>query len=253
MQKKNKLMLVCAIGMAAVVVASSAVRCSVARTAEDGRGQGDGAAAQAAGSGEVEAPSAQGGKVGAGDPGFDIASVLQGNVWQAPDAPEKTISFRDGSFAESDGSSMRLSLFDVRGAGEADGQRYLDVDIVREDGDRASTTIIVEEEEGALSVASDGFALEKRYVQGKAADGPVAVEGLREPYVGLVDGKTGELASAVSSWCAAHAPSATASAFDGEVYLDIEGGRVSATFHLDDAASSIITVVYEGGAFSVLG
>ena len=35
--------------------------------------------------------------------------------------------------------------------------------------------------------------------------------------------------------------------------MDVNGGRVSATFHLDDVASTIVTAVYEDGAFSVLG
>ena len=77
--------------------------------------------------------------------------------------------------------------------------------------------------------------------------------GLAEPYASLIEGKSGELASAIGAWCKAHAPSAACASFDGEVYLDVRGGRVSATFHLDDSASTIVTAVYEGGAFDVLG
>lgn len=95
--------------------------------------------------------------------------------------------------------------------------------------------------------------MEPRYVQGKAAGTAVSVSGLAEPYTGLIDGKAGELASAVGSWCESHAPSATTASFDGEVYLDVRGGRVSATFHLDDAASTIVTAAYEDGSFTVAG
>ena len=77
--------------------------------------------------------------------------------------------------------------------------------------------------------------------------------GLAEPYPSLVDGRTDELASAISEWAAGHAPTATRAAFDGEVFVDVSGGRVSATFHLDDAASTIVTAVYRSGEFSVLG
>ena len=49
------------------------------------------------------------------------------------------------------------------------------------------------------------------------------------------------------------APTAGEASFDGEVFLDTAAGRVSATFHLDDAASTIIAVSYEGGEFSVAG
>lgn len=180
--------------------------------------------------------------------------MLQGNVWQAEGAPEKTIEFRDRSFVESDGSSVKLTVFDVREAGEGNGQRHLDIDFMRE-GDPYTTpaSIIVEERDGVLTVASDAFAMESRYVQGKPAGTAVSVSGLADPYTGLIDGKAGELASAVGSWCATHAPSATAASFDGEVYLDVRGGRVSATFHLNDAASTIVTAVYENGSFAVAG
>lgn len=180
--------------------------------------------------------------------------MLQGSVWQAEGAPEKTIGFRDRSFVESDGTSVKLTVFDVKEAGAGNGQKHLDIDFMREDDPYMTpATIIVEERDGVLTVASDAFAMGTRYVQGKPAGTVVGVSGLAEPYTGLVDGKTGELASAVGSWCSSHAPSATTASFDGEVYLDVRGGRVSATFHLDDAAATIITAVYENGSFTVAG
>lgn len=254
MQKKNKLMLAAAVGMVAIVVASTAVRCSVSRAADESSEQEELAIEQAADPKESEPLSGQAGSGDEPDKEAGILSELQGDVWQAPGDPQKTIAFRDGSFVESDGSSVMLAAFDILGAGESDGQRYLDVSIVR-DGSSAvqATTIILEGTDGSLEIASDGFAGAKRYVQGRAPETPVGLEGVREPYTGLIDGKADELAVAISEWCAAHAPSSTRATFDGEVYLDVANGRVIATFHLDDAARSIVTAVYEGGAFSVSG
>lgn len=252
MQKKNKVMLAAAIGMVAVVIGTTAVRCSIAHTVEE--------SAQTEAQASVESVVQDAGSAAtadvasATDKAEEIAKMLQGSVWQAEGAPEKTIEFRDRSFVESDGTSVKLTVFDVKEAGEGTSQKHLDIDFMRE-GDPYMTpaTIIIEERDGVLTVASDAFAGESRYVQGKPAGAAVSVSGLAEPYTGLIDGKAGELASAVGSWCASHAPSATAAAFDGEVYLDVRGGRVSATFHLNDAASTIVTAVYENGAFSVAG
>lgn len=252
MQKKNKLMLAAAIGMVAVVIGSTAVRCSFAHTVEE--------SAQADTQSPVESAVQDAGSAAtadtasATDKAEEIAKLLQGSVWQAESAPEKTIEFRDRSFVESDGTSVKLTVLDVKEAGEGNGQKHLDIDFMRE-GDPYTTpaSIIVEEKDGILTVASDAFAVEARYVQGKPAGTTVSVSGLAEPYTDLIDGKTGELASAVGSWCASHAPSATSASFDGEVYLDVRGGRVSATFHLNDATSTIVTAVYENGAFSVAG
>lgn len=253
MQKKNKLMLAAVIGMVAIVVGSTAVRCSVAHTVEEHTEPAGTDAtvestvqAQDAGQAAQEAPEEEA--------AAEIVALLRSNAWQAEGAPERTLAFREGSFVESDGTSVRLAVFEVKGAGETKGQRYLDLDIMRE-GDPCATpaTLIVDEEGGALSVACDGFAVEKRYVQGAPSGTELTVVGLAEPYAGLIDGKAEELASALGDWCKSHAPTATSASFDGEVYVDVRGERVSATFHLDDAAATIVTAVYEGGAFSVAG
>lgn len=252
MQKKNKVMLAAAIGMVAVIIGSTAVRCSISHTVEEGAEMevqtvAEGIAQDAGGADVAGASSAT-------DESAEIAKMLQGNVWQAEGAPERTIEFRDRSFVESDGASVKLTVFDVKDAGEGNGQKHLDIDFMREgDPSTISASIIMEERDGVLTVASDAFAMGPRYVQGKPAGATVSVSGLAEPYTGLIDGKNGELASAVGAWCASHAPSATTASFDGEVYLDVRGGRVSATFHLDDAAASIITAVYEDGSFTVAG
>lgn len=252
MQKKNKVMLAAAIGMVAVVIGTTAVRCSIAHTVEESA-QTD---AQAPVENVVQdsGSAATADMASATDKAEEIAKMLQGSVWQAEGAPERTIEFRDRSFVESDGTSVKLTVFDVKEAGEGNGQKHLDIDLMRE-GDPYMTpaTIIVEERDGVLTVASDAFAGESRYVQGKPAGTAVSVSGLAEPYTGLIDGKAGELASAVGSWCATHAPSATTASFDGEVYLDVRGGRVSATFHLNNAASTIVAAVYENGTFAVAG
>lgn len=253
MQKKNKVMLAAAIGMVAIVVASTAVRCSIAHTAE----QREGADAPAIAEGQT-APVAEAaqpeGDGAEGDLAEQILSELRASAWQAPGDPAKTLAFRDGSFVETGEEGARLAAFEVKDAGESGGQRHLDIELMREGDPYATpTTIIMDEAAGETTVACDGFAVEKRYAKGAASDAPVAVEGMAEPYASLIDGKAGELASAVAEWCASHAPTATKASFDGEVYLDVKGGRVSATFHLDDAAGRIVTCVYEGGAFSVLG
>lgn len=258
MQKKNKAMLAVAIGMVAIVIASTAVRCSVAQPAQDQEGAAVAASEQApADASERFGESAQDAASedpAEGDAETKIMGLLQGTVWQAEGDPAKTVAFRDGSFVESDGSSVKFAAFDVKAAENGSGQAHMDIDIMREGDPYATpTTVIVEEREGVLSVACDGFAIEKRYVQGSAGGETVSVTGLAEPYTSLVDGKSGELASAIGAWCRAHAPSAARASFDGEVYLDMRGGRVSATFHLDDSASTIVTAVYEGGAFDVLG
>lgn len=252
MQKKNKLMLAAAIGMVAVVVATTAVRCSIARTADEAGAEPPAAAAEQPAGREG---ALEGGARGeAGDGPEAIVEELRGTAWVAADGSGATLAFRDGAFVESDGSSVALAAFEVEGAGSSEGQRWLDVSLLRDGQERAeASTLVLEEAGGAASVASDGFLLADRYVEGPAAGGGVEVTGLAEPYLELIGGDGDGLARAIGEWARANAPSAGEASFDGEVFLDTGSGRVSATFHLDDAASTIVAVSYEAGAFDVAG
>lgn len=253
MQKKNKLMLAAAIGMVAVVVATTAVRCSIAHSAAEDAGP------QPAAEAAQEAPPADGGADGEPEEGpageaDEVLARLRGSAWVAADGSGRTLAFRDGAFVESDGASTFLTAFEVEGAGSSEGQRWLDVSLLRSgDGGTVSTTLVLEEGGGPASVASDGFLLADRYVEAPAAGGGVEVTGLAESYLALVGGDGDGLAQAISEWARANAPTAGEASFDGEVFLDTGSGRVSATFHLDDAASTIVAVSYEGGEFAVAG
>lgn len=253
MQKKNKVMLAAAIGMVAIVVASTAVRCSIASATGDEAqdAQEPQAQEQVWEAGDAEDAGAAQSRSDGIDNALDL---LQGHAWQAEDDPDKTIAFRAGSFVETDGERAAITAFEAKAASDSSGQRVLRIESMRE-GDPYATdgAIAIEGTEGALSLTSEAFSMAERYVQAQASAAPIAVTGLGEPYTSLIDGRQAELASALSAWCRSHAPSASSAAFDGEVYLDVKGGRVSATFHLDDSASTIVSAVYADGAFDVQG
>ena len=84
MQKKNKLMLAAAVGMVAVVVATTAVRCTIAHTASEGEG-----ARPAADGGEGAATEA-----GEADEAGETLARLRGGSWVAADGSGKTLAFR---------------------------------------------------------------------------------------------------------------------------------------------------------------
>lgn len=252
MQRKNKAMLAAAIGMVAIVVATTAVRCSIAHTVEQGGDVPPTASVEQPA--EQDAPEAEPEAEKGSDEAAAVLQDLRGGAWAASDGSGKTLAFREGSFVESDGASVSMTAFEVEGSGSSGEQRWLDV-LLLKDGNATgrSATIVLDEGAEGTSVACDGFSLSGRYVQAAIPGGPIEVAGLAEPYPSLVDGKTDELASAITEWAEGHAPTATRASFDGEVFVDVAGGRVSATFHLDDAAATIVTAVYRSGRFDVLG
>ncbi len=115
MQKKNKLMLAAAIGMVAIVVATTAVRCSIAHTASEARpaptrrGRGARTARRAGG------PGGRATEAGEADEAAAVAGGLRGSAWVAADGSGKTLAFRDGTFVESDGASARSPRSRSRG------------------------------------------------------------------------------------------------------------------------------------------
>lgn len=243
MERKNKVMLIAAVGAVAILIASTIVRCTVT----NGSGGGDPEPAPAAEQTAADTAAGQEDE-GRGDAG--ALATLKSHAWQAEGNSSLTIVFKDGMFVESDGHNVKLTALDAMS--ETDDS--LDAKMTR-DGDTAevSSTISISGSEGSYKVSCDAFQNAKTYVQGTANKDPVAVEGVTEPYTSLIDGRTDRLALSVAEYCRAHVPTATKAVFDGEVYLDVKDGNVSVTFHCDDAAATILQVTYKDGAFTVTG
>ena len=207
MDGKNKVMLVAAIGAVVILIASSVVRCSLMR-AQDEAGQGESAA--------IEQDTAE-------EPGEDkdlaALSTLESHAWQVDGDPSRTIVFKDSTFVESDGKSVRLTAFEVTSSTK----NSIDVKMTRDGSSSEITaTISIAGGEGSYRVSCDAFQNATSYVQGSASKEPVAIDGMSEPYTTLIDGKTDQLASAVAEYCRAHVPTATKASFDGEAVLHEE-------------------------------
>ena len=243
MERTNKVMLIAAVGAVAILIASSVVRCAVSSGPDGDAPEPAPAAEQAALDTAAGQEDEERGDAGA-------LATLKSHAWQAEGNPSLTVVFKDGMFVESDGLNVKLTALDV--TSETDDS--LDAKMTR-DGNPAevSSTISISGSEGSYKVSCDAFQNAKTYVQGTASKDPVAVEGVTEPYTSLIDGRTDQLASSVAEYCRSHVPTATKAVFDGEVYLDVKDGSVSATYHCDDAAATILQVTYKDGAFTVAG
>ena len=241
MERKNKLMLIAAIGAVVVLIASSAVRCCVTRQVDVVTVTEQPPSQQAEEASEARVDDA------------DAMAILRSHVWQAEGEPKDTCAFKEGSFVESRDGTLSATAFTVGDETSSKDQAVLAITLLREDAPGAKSSIIISSQEGSYTVSCDAFQLHKTYVQGKAPDVEFAVTGLADEYEGLIDGKQAELESAIGEWAAKNAPAATKASFDGEVYLDLKAGRVMATFHLNDSAASIVSVAYADGKFSVSG
>ena len=236
--KRGKVIAVAAAGALVVLLASTIARCAAAGPAGAGQGAGGSAPEQA----QQQAGPAEA-----------AASTLEaaaGTSWVAEDGSGATLQVTDRSLVESatDGTVSALA-YSAADEAEADGQAI--VTLTLEDGSAATLIVTLEDGEPA-AVASDAFSAAPSYVASEGGGGPFEVTGLDERYLELVGGDEDALRAAIGAYAARRSPQAYSASFDGEVFLDLASGMVSATFHLDDNASTIVTVQWAGGAFTVL-
>lgn len=274
MQTKNKLMLAAAISALILLVASSAVQCALVRAAGNEQAEQEqaqsleGSQEEAAAAADKPAPENQEAQGQPEDPpepeGQEVSDskkaamfaldALRSHAWQAAGDAQTTIAFKESTFVETNAEGAKVTAFEIVGTTEGDDQGSIHVKLVRDGlGEELDSVIFMEGREGELSIASDGFRNAQSYVQAGVGAEPVATTGVTEPYTTLVDGKTDELAGAIAAYCRDHVPTATEASFDGEVFLDVKGGRVVATFHCDDKAATILSVTYAGGSFEIAG
>ena len=236
--KRGKVIAVAAAGALVVLLASTIARCAAAGPAGAGQGAGGSAPEQA----QQQAGPAEA-----------AASTLEaaaGTSWVAEDGSGATLQVTDRSLVESatDGTVSALA-YSAADEAEADGQAI--VTLTLEDGSAATLIVTLEDGEPA-AVASDAFSAAPSYVASEGGGGPFEVTGLDERYLELVGGDEDALRAAIGAYAARRSPQASSASFDGEVFLDLASGMVSATFHLGDNASTIVTVQWAGGAFTVL-
>ena len=236
--KRGKVIAVAAAGALVVLLASTIARCAAAGPAGAGQGAGGSAPEQA----QQQAGPAEA-----------AASTLEaaaGTSWVAEDGSGATLQVADRSLVESaaDGTVSALA-YSAADEAEADGQAI--VTLTLEDGSAATLIVTLEDGEPA-AVASDAFSAAPSYVASEGEGGPFEVTGLDERYLELVGGDEDALRAAIGAYAARRSPQASSASFDGEVFLDLASGMVSATFHLDDNASTIVTVQWADGAFTVL-
>ena len=236
--KRGKVIAVAAAGALVVLLASTIARCAAAGPAGAGQGAGG------------TAPEQAQQQAGPAEAAASTLEAAAGTSWVAEDGSGATLQVTDRSLVESatDGTVSALA-YSAADEAEADGQAI--VTLTLEDGSAATLIVTLEDGEPA-AVASDAFSAAPSYVASEGGGGPFEVTGLDERYLELVGGDEDALRAAIGAYAARRSPQASSASFDGEVFLDLASGMVSATFHLDDNASTIVTVQWAGGAFTVL-
>ena len=153
---------------------------------------------------------------------------------------------------EADGKIHVLTVSEVEEA-DAGKQAVFTVAGTDEDSqDSVIWTLIFDRSGGAATMSSDDFKVSKKYSE-DVAEGSVSVSGMDEAYIGLVGGDAEPLRKALAAYMAKNVPQAASASFDGEASVDFNAKTVSASFHADDPARTVLVVAYADGKFTVSG
>lgn len=246
MERRKKAVAIAAAGAVAVLVAATLARCSAARgSSATDAGTSEATAAQAT---TDTAGSDAGGSAGETGEAGSCASALESREWMGADDASERLTASGGRIVETDGTNTYTSSYRVT----EDSAGSCELSITRADG-----TVV----QATATITGDGDDARLRCEQLQVAfdwvpaptDGEVRVTGVDDEYLSLVGGDETALDAAVKLWVSMHVPGASEAAFDGEVFLDTNEDRVTATFTCDDPGRTVVSVEWSGGAFSVTG
>lgn len=246
MERRKRAVAIAAAGAVAVLVAATLARCSAARSASaTDAGTSGATAAQAT---TDTAGSDAGGSAGETGEAGSCASALESREWMGAGDASERLTASGGRIVETDGTNTYTSSYRVT----EDSAGSCELSITRADG-----TVV----QATATITGDGDDARLRCEQLQVAfdwvpaptDGEVRVTGVDDEYLSLVGGDETALDAAVRLWVSMHVPGASEAAFDGEVFLDTNEDRVTATFTCDDPGRTVVSVEWSGGAFSVTG
>lgn len=246
MERRKRAVAIAAAGAVAVLVAATLARCSAARSASaTDAGTSGATAAQTT---TDTAGSDAGGSAGETGEAGSCASALESREWMGADDASERLTASGGRIVETDGTNTYTSSYRVT----EDSAGSCKLSITRADG-----TVV----QATATITGDGDDARLRCEQLQVAfdwvpaptDGEVRVTGVDDEYLSLVGGDETALDAAVRLWVSMHVPGASEAAFDGEVFLDTNEDRVTATFTCDDPGRTVVSVEWSGGAFSVTG
>ncbi len=238
MKRKNKVMLALALGAVALVIASGAVRCSLATpeaseesTQEQGQVESPGETAhEETPAAPLEEAGAQGGfadlknTTWASEDGKSALSIIEGALIESGEAGQSILYYSvESEQAQRDGLTATLAVSD-----SMTGDEELTVANVRMGG------------EGELTLTCDKLSC--AYVLEEAQATAIAVAEADERLYSTFGKSEDDFENALLEYARAQAPSATRATWSKEVWIDFGQMSYLTNFTLDDAASSIVTV-----------
>ena len=235
MDKKTKLMAICAAGAAAILIGAGLARCAIAPSEPE----------------TVVPAEEQGQQIEQADDSF---SGYAGTTWESEDGT-CTLTLSDSTIVESGEAGVQVMYYEVLSEEPDDDDLSAQISFTRSAGEAASQTLIsISDAGGRKSISCDAFALSKSYLIAEGSEAGIELSAHSPELNELLDAEDAEIASAIAQKASSTSPTATLATWDGEVYIDCNEDVLTTSFHLNDAASTIVQLSLdrESGEMSAL-
>ena len=214
MDKKTKLMAICAAGAAAILIGAGLARCAIEPSEPEA----------------VVPVEERSQKIEKAD---ESLAGYAGTTWESEDGA-CTLTLSDSTIVES-GEDEVLS------EESADAGVSAQISFTRSAGEAASQTLLsISDAGGRKSISCDAFSLSKNYLIAEGSDAGLELAAHPSELNDLLDAEDPEIASAIAQRASIASPTATLATWDGEVYIDCNEDVLTTSFHLNDAASTIV-------------
>ena len=229
MDKKTKLMAICAAGAAAILIGAGLARCAIAPSEPE----------------TVVPAEEQGQQIEQADDSF---SGYAGTTWESEDGT-CTLTLSDSTIVESGEAGVQVMYYEVLSE-ESDGSGIsAQISFTRSAGEAASQTLLsINDTGGRKSISCDAFALSKSYLIAEGSEAGIELSAHSPELNELLDAEDAEIASAIAQKASSASPTATLATWDGEVYIDFNEDVLTTSFHLNDAASTIVQLSLDRGS-----
>lgn len=229
MDKKTKLMAICAAGAAAILIGAGLARCAIAPSEP-----------------EIVVPAEeQGQQIEQADDSF---SGYAGTTWESEDGT-CTLTLSDSTIVESGEAGVQVMYYEVLSEEPDDDGLSAQISFTRSAGEAASQTpLSISDAGGWKSISCDAFALSKSYLIAEGSEAGIELSAHSPELNELLDAEDAEIASAIAQKASSASPTATLATWDGEVYIDCNEDVLTTSFHLNDAASTIVQLSLDRGS-----
>ena len=229
MDKKPKLMAICAAGAAAILIGAGLARCAIAPSEP-----------------EIVVPAEeQGQQIEQADDSF---SGYAGTTWESEDGT-CTLTLSDSTIVESGEAGVQVMYYEVLSEEPDDDGLSAQISFTRSAGEAASQTLLsISDAGGWKSISCDAFALSKSYLIAEGSEAGIELSAHSPELNELLDAEDAEIASAIAQKASSASPTATLATWDGEVYIDCNEDVLTTSFHLNDAASTIVQLSLDRGS-----